>query len=168
MTTRRTYTRELLAETVASSTSMAGVMRSLGLVPAGGTHAHLRRTIEAFEIDTSHFRRGLPTAQHHARKGPDQILVRLPHGARRASPHMLTRGLVESGVPYACAFCGCDGTWQGLALTLEVDHMDGDYLNNLISNLRFLCPNCHRQTPNPAGRSRGKYTTPHRSTDGPS
>jgi hypothetical protein len=45
-----------------------------------------------------------------------------------------------------------------MPLTLEVDHIDGDYRNNLISNLRFLCPNCHRQTPNFAGRSRGKFT----------
>lgn len=47
----------------------------------------------------------------------------------------------------------------GLPLTLEVDHIDGDFLNNILTNLRFLCPNCHRQTPNFAGRSRGKFTS---------
>src|SRR5689334_12851002 len=98
---RRKYTQELLADAVAASTSMAAVMRVLGVNPAGGTHAHLSRTIKEFGIDTSHFRRGLPIAEHHARKRPDQILVRLPAGARRARPHMLSRGLVESGVPYS-------------------------------------------------------------------
>jgi hypothetical protein len=158
MATRRRYTRELLADAVAASTSMAAVMRLLGVIPAGGTHAHLSRTVKQFGIDTSHFRRGLPIAEHHARKRPDQIFVRLPAGARRAGPRMLSRGLIESGVPYACAVCSCDGTWQGLPLTLEVDHIDGDYRNNVLSNLRFLCPNCHRQTPNFAGRSRGKFS----------
>jgi predicted RNA-binding Zn-ribbon protein involved in translation (DUF1610 family) len=97
-------------------------------------------------------------APHAGWLTPDRILVVLRPGARRAKPHLLTRALIELGVPYECATCGCDGQWQGRSLTLEVDHIDGDYRNNLKDNLRFLCPNCHRQTPNFAGRSRGRYT----------
>jgi hypothetical protein len=54
--------------------------------------------------------------------------------------------------------CGVTDMWQGRPLRLHVDHIDGDYHNNLVENLRFLCPNCHSQTPNFAGLSRGKYT----------
>ena len=70
---------------------------------------------------------------------------------------MLKRALVEIGRPYACEACSNDGSWLGLPLTLEVDHIDGDFLNNLAENLRFLCPNCHRQTPNFAGRGKGRF-----------
>ena len=156
---RRKYTKELLTQAVAASTSVAGVLRYLGLNQTGGAHSHISKTIRAFGIDTSHFRRYSALAHDVTRLPPERILIVLPVGARRAKPHMLTRALVESGVAYACSFCGCDGTWQGMALTLEVDHVDGNYLNNLQTNLRFLCPNCHRQTPNFAGRSKGKYTT---------
>lgn len=46
---------------------------------------------------------------------------------------------------YACKACGIED-WQGQPLSLDVDHIDGDPTNNFPDNLRFLCPNCHRQT----------------------
>ncbi|CAM3591113.1 hypothetical protein [Nocardioides zeicaulis] len=158
MGTRRKYTEELLSDAVRASTSVAGVLRHLGVRPTGGSHAHISRTIKAFGIDTSHFRLYNPTSHSSRRLTPEQILVRSADGARRASPPKLTRALIESGVAYECGLCGCDGTWLGMPLTLEVDHVDGDYCNIVIDNLRFLCPNCHRQTPNFAGRSRGKFS----------
>ena len=32
-------------------------------------------------------------------------------------------------------------------IPLEVEHVDGNYLNNLEDNLILLCPNCHSLTP---------------------
>ncbi|MFI5427714.1 HNH endonuclease signature motif containing protein [Aeromicrobium sp. UC242_57] len=67
--------------------------------------------------------------------------------------------MVESGVAYQCSCCGNEGTWMLQPLILDVDHIDGDLHNNTLKNLRFLCPNCHRLTPNFAGRGRGDSTT---------
>ena len=154
----RKHTPELLAPLVEQSTSVAGVLRLLGLRQNGGAHAHISRTIKRFGLDTSHFALYNPTAHSMRRKRPSEILVRRASGSQREKPPLLKRALVESGIPYACALCGNDGTWLGLPLTLEIDHIDGDFLNNEPENLRFLCPNCHRQTPNFAGKSRGKFT----------
>ena len=41
MGTRRKYTEEILAAAVRESTSIAGVLRHLGLRPTGGAHAHI-------------------------------------------------------------------------------------------------------------------------------
>jgi 5-methylcytosine-specific restriction endonuclease McrA len=153
----RKYTDELLRRAVKESTSIAGVLRYLGLNQAGGTHAHISRTIKAFGIDTSHFVRH-QNGSDNQRRGPSDILIRLQYGSRRTKPPMLRRALVEIGRPYRCALCANPGEWRGRPLRLEVDHVDGDYHNNSADNLRFLCPNCHTQTDNYSGRSRGKYT----------
>ncbi|MDZ5623407.1 HNH endonuclease signature motif containing protein [Nocardioides sp. HM23] len=154
---RRKHTKEMLEPLVAEATSVAGVLRMLGLRPNGGAHAHISRTIKAFGIDTSHFQRYNPVSVP-PRLTPDQILVRREPGRQREKPHMLKRALIESGVPYQCVMCGNTGTWRGLPLTLEVDHIDGDFYNNEAANLRFLCPNCHRLTPNFAGRGKGRFS----------
>lgn len=45
-----------------------------------------------------------------------------------------------------CSICKND-TWCGKPIPLDIDHIDSDPTNNSIENLRYLCPNCHRQTP---------------------
>jgi len=147
----------MLEPLVAASTSVAGVLRLLGLRPNGGAHAHISRTIKLFGIDTSRFQRYHPSSRR-PRLTPEQILVRRDPRRLREKPHMLTRALVETGVAYECSMCGNDGRWLGMDLTLEVDHIDGDFYNNEADNLRFLCPNCHRLTPNFAGRSKGRFS----------
>ena len=53
-----------------------------------------------------------------------------------------------------CVICKVRNSWCDKSLTLQVDHIDGDHTNNEISNLRFLCPNCHSQTSTFCGRKR--------------
>lgn len=60
--------------------------------------------------------------------------------------------LIYSGRPYECECCKIS-EWNGKPISLEVDHVDGNHSNNRLSNLRYLCPNCHSQTSTYKGRN---------------
>ncbi|MFG2752558.1 HNH endonuclease signature motif containing protein [Streptomyces xanthophaeus] len=152
------WTREILAEAVAASTTMCEVLRRLGLDVVGGHHTHISRKVKAFGIDTSHFApppRTARTRENHRRRTAEEILRedRSPT-ATRADRTQLRRALLENGQEERCAMCGTDGTWLGEPLRLEIDHVDGNWRNNRADNLRFLCPNCHSTTDTYRGRGK--------------
>lgn len=149
------YTREILAEAAANSTSIAGVLRFLGVRWTGGSHAHISRRLKKFEIDTTHFtgsvhNKGMISPR---RMSAADILIVRPPTDPRAKPHRLRRALIELGVSYCCTECGLGPVWQEKPLVLHVDHINGDFSDSRQNNLRFLCPNCHTQTFNYAGRA---------------
>lgn len=143
MSRYRKYTREVLEEAALNSKCLADVLRYLGIRSySGGMSNHLRDRLAFFKIDTSHFL-GRSALLKGKAKPWSQVLVYndkyREHGSR------LRRALIASGVPYVCSKCHLFPVWEGEELTLEVDHIDGNWANNVRENLRFLCPNCHSQ-----------------------
>lgn len=51
-----------------------------------------------------------------------------------------------------CNKCGLS-EWLGQSITLELEHKDGNNINDLRENLEILCPNCHSQTSTWRGRN---------------
>jgi predicted RNA-binding Zn-ribbon protein involved in translation (DUF1610 family) len=59
----------------------------------------------------------------------------------------------ENIIEYKCEKCGNDGIWCGEKITLQLEHKNGIGNDNRISNLCFLCPNCHSQTSTYSGKN---------------
>ncbi|CAL9581678.1 hypothetical protein SUDANB1_05034 [Streptomyces sp. enrichment culture] len=151
------WTRDVLERAVAASTNMCEVLRHLGLEVVGGHHTHISRRIKAYGIDTSHFK--VPTRREKPwrPRTPEAFLVEQPADrARRVPSDRLKWAMASSGVAERCALCGTEAVWRGRPLPLEVDHVDGDWRNNRIENLRLLCPNCHSTTDSYRGRGKGR------------
>lgn len=148
---RRKYTKESLEEAVKHCKSYADVVRYFGNKPHGSTGNNIKKRILEFGIDVSHFgkdtwNKGLK--QPHTRKNKEDILVFDKNKNTRTKHYMLYRSLLEIGREEKCEQCKIGTEWNGLKLTLQVDHIDGNCINNLPDNLRILCPNCHSQTEN--------------------
>ncbi|MEX1656699.1 HNH endonuclease signature motif containing protein [Streptomyces pseudovenezuelae] len=154
------WTREVLEPVVAESTSVNDVLRRLGLEVVGGHHTNISRRIKAYDIDTSHFSLVVRTERqryNQRRRTPREILTEdTSVHARRVPSSRLKRAMREVGVAEQCALCGIKGVWLGEPLPLEVDHIDGNWRDNRVENLRLLCPNCHSTTDSYRGRGKGR------------
>ncbi|MFI1941678.1 HNH endonuclease [Streptomyces purpureus] len=153
------WTRAVLEPAVAASTSVCEVLRRLGVDVVGGNHTHISRRIKAYGLDTSHFTTTAWTERmrhNQRRRTPAEVLVEntSPY-ARRHQSNRLKSVMLEVGVEDRCALCGIEAVWLGEPLPLEVDHVDGNWRNNRIENLRLLCPNCHSTTDTYRGRGKG-------------
>ncbi|MFJ9471856.1 HNH endonuclease signature motif containing protein [Streptomyces caniferus] len=108
---RRAYTRPLLSEAAARSHSIRDMLAHLDVPPYGSAYSHLRKRLDHFGIDTSHFTcrrsgslllpRGELAKAVAASHSLAEVLRRLRSTGRTASRHSIKRGIAEYGLPTA-------------------------------------------------------------------
>lgn len=136
---------------VQSSSSYSDCLRALGLSPKGGSSTDaLKKRISELNCSVEHF--GARNNQAlNCKYDLDDILVENStyQNISRLKERILKAGLLE----YKCSECTLS-EWRGKPLTLQLDHINGINNDHRLSNLRFLCPNCHSQTDTYAGKNK--------------
>lgn len=150
-------TRDELLVAIDGANSVFEVLTKLRRATGSGNYSSLRSRADELEI-TLPYNRGSNLKEVAARKRlPDDVFF--TQGVLRAGVKLRKR-MLALGVPYSCSNSSCrdfrveNPIVAGAPLVLQVEHKDGDRLNNLLSNLCFLCPNCHSQTPTYGGKGK--------------
>lgn len=143
-----------LAAAVASSDSWAMAARRLGLSGAAAER-RVKQLAGDARLSTRHmlgqgWNRGVRLGGRPA----EPLSTLLVSGRHINTTKLRQRLLRDHLLAPQCAACGRD-TWEGAAIPLELDHLNGDRTDNRLANLRLLCPNCHARTPTYRGRNIG-------------
>ena len=112
----------------------------------------MKKKIEEYGIDISHFtgQRWQQSPHFEEKYTIETLFIK----GQEISNQTLKRYLDKYGLlEYVCSECGCDGHWRGGILALQLHHKDGDNTNNELSNLTYLCPNCHAITDSFGGKN---------------
>jgi hypothetical protein len=144
------YTEEEARAAVAAAHSLSDALARLGLRPAGGNHATLKKYIELWSISTDHFD---PWRDVHPPFRKARPLAEVLVEDSTYSRVTLKRRLFAEGIKQPrCELCGQGDTWRGARMALVLDHVNGVWNDNRLENLRILCPNCNATLDTHCGR----------------
>lgn len=112
-----------------------------------------KQTIRKKRHNTKFCNKSCSTNYHHQINNEKKIIKFFANQVSNY-PIQWIRKTLREHTDYKCSICNIN-EWCGKPITLEIDHIDGNYNNNIFSNLRLLCRNCHGQTPTYGSKNRG-------------
>jgi len=131
--TYREYTDQDIVEAAKKVKSIAGLLRQLGLKPAGGNFAHAKKNLQRLNINTDHWTGRAWNKDEKLKDWKDYAR------ATNLKKHLIRKK------GHQCENCKLT-EWLKKPITLEIEHIDGNRTNNSFKNLKLLCPNCHSYT----------------------
>lgn len=135
---------------VETSCSKTETLTKLGLRPKNYGNL-FNEYVKRLNLDISHFK-----FEKWKKVDINDILInqKPSSSSTRLKKELIALGILEE----KCTICHLTH-WIDLPITLELDHIDGNWKNNNITNLRLLCTNCHSQTSTFMNKNRDKNRT---------
>lgn len=151
-----------LSAMVARATTLGDVLAELGLSrTSAGSYVYLKERLRQDGIDTVELSKRAEAKRIQGMVGKalletvplERMLTENSSYSRR---NIKVRLIKEGLLPYQCAVCKNNGSWNGKSLALQLEHINGVNNDYRIKNLCLLCPNCHSQTSTWCSRNKKK------------
>ena len=145
---------ENFKELVKNSTCSADILKELGYTVKGNSWGY-RIIAERMDKLNITFGKKLVlngTKVHRLDRLPLSKILTKDSSYNRTK---LKQRLIEEGIKEnKCEICALNH-WLNKPITIQLHHLNGLNNDNRLSNLQFLCPNCHSQTANFGSRGKG-------------
>lgn len=140
---------------VAESKSYASVLRAFGFAVTGSGMRSIRKRCHEEGVSVTHIPIGLNSNRgREFQKTATPLSEILVESCSYDRGNLKRRLLKEGLLKNECGNCGQQSMWNGKALVMVLDHINGIRDDNRLWNLRLLCPNCNSQTKTFSGRNR--------------
>lgn len=134
------YSDEELIHAYNESNTLLEILQKFDLFPAGVNYKKIK---EEF------VRLGLPISKFWnspCKRTPPRKLEELFKKDIKITSHTFKQRLLKHGYfEHKCYKCNLT-KWNEKPIPIELEHINGDRLDNRLENLTILCPNCHAQT----------------------
>lgn len=140
------YNKEILAAAVKDSNSIRAVALRLGYSGTGSASNTIKKYIDLWKIDTSHFISSselIKTLNFY--KPKPSIQDYLSNNVYISSSKLKAKLYKEGLKNPICELCGQTDVWNGKPIVLILDHINGINTDNSLTNLQIVCPNCNSQ-----------------------
>lgn len=137
------YEKEFIQKVVNDSVSYKEALIKMGLRAAGGNYKILKKYINLYGLSISHFESPEEVSKRNLFKDKitlDEVLVENSTYSRTSLKIRLYDAKIFER---ECSLCGQDENWNGMKISLILDHINGVYNDNRLENLRIVCPNCN-------------------------
>lgn len=141
------------------SKSYADLFRKIGISEHGHNYKTLSKVIEELNLDCTKINENRKITNYnnlkalHSKKSIPLEDILNGNDNHYYNSNSLKNRLIKSGIKeYKCECCGLS-EWLGNPIPLQLHHEDGNHNNNILENLKLLCPNCHALTDTYAGKN---------------
>lgn len=149
---KKIYHKEYLEKLVKESKNIGMVLEGLNLRRAGGNYRVVNKYIKEYDLDTTHFEKGefrIGLSPKNKLNLEDVLIENSTFSRTSLKKRLYDEGLLKR----ECCLCGQDENWNGMKISLILDHINGVYNDNRLENLRIVCPNCNAGLDTFAGKN---------------